>query len=303
MNDNERHLLRAVVNGDQKKAREYARVILTNITSQKDKCFKDNLLRTLDAQPMGLIELPHNLRELLIAEDLKNYPLAKFLLRDGEKAIAGRIIATYKASKRLLELGIPYLPAGIFYGESGTGKTELARYIAHKAGIPFVYVRFSSLVNAHLGGTQSNIGKVFAYAKTSPCLLCFDEIDAIGMKRGDRQDVSEMSRVVIALMQEMDSLPNNVIIIGTTNRFDRLDPALIRRFPIKYEVNPFTYQQAVELVAKFFNYAGYMIKDSELQSWCKDNFGETVPVSTIITKCTDYIVDWIMSEEAGKSVS
>ena len=302
MNDNERHLLRAVVDGDQKKARDYARVILANITSQKDQHFRDSLLRTLDARPTNLIDLPMNLKELLVAEDVKDYPMGKFLLRDSEKAIADRIIATYRASKRLLELGIPYLPAAIFYGESGTGKTELARYIAHKADLPFIYVRFSSLVSSYLGSTQSNLGKVFAFAKTSPCLLCFDEIDAIGMKRGDRQDVSEMSRVVIALMQEMDSLPNNVIIIGTTNRFDRLDPALVRRFPISYQVNPFTHQQATELAEKFFDYAGYTVNKSELQSWCSENFGETIPVSTIVTKCTDFIVDWIMSEEMGKTL-
>jgi len=131
-------------------------------------------------------------------------------------------------------MSISYLPAALFYGQSGTGKTELARYIAHKAGLPFMYVRFSNVVNSFLGGTQSNINKVFSYAKSSPCLLCFDEIDAIGLKRGDSNDVSEMSRVTIALMQEMDLLPNNVIIVGTTNRYDRLDPALVRRFPIKY---------------------------------------------------------------------
>lgn len=302
MNDNERQLLRAVVNGDQKKAKDYARVILVNITSQKDQRFRDNLLRTLDAQPAGLIELPHNLKELLIAEDVSNYPTAKFLLRDGEMEIANRIIATYKASKRLMELGIPYLPAAIFYGESGTGKTELARYIAYKANIPYVYVRFSSLVNSYLGGTQSNISKVFAYAKTSPCLLCFDEIDAIGMKREDNKDVSEMNRVVIALMQELDALPNNVIIIGTTNRFDRLDPALVRRFPINYKVDLFTHQQAIELAEKLFNYVGYVFTNPDLKSWCDKNFGDVIPVSSIITKCTNFIVDWIMSEEAESSL-
>ena len=70
MNDNERYLLRAVVEGDQVKARSYARVILANITSQKDQHFRDNLLRTLDAKPANLIELPYNLKELLVAEDV-----------------------------------------------------------------------------------------------------------------------------------------------------------------------------------------------------------------------------------------
>ena len=301
MNDNERMLLRAVVDNDTKKARAYAQVILTNITAQRDQQFKADLLRRLESKP-NFIELPYNLKDLLVAEDITNYPIEKFLMRDSDEAIANKIINTYRASNRLMELGVSYLPAAIFYGQSGTGKTELARYIAYKVNLPFVYVRFSSVVNSLLGGTQSNINKIFSYAKTSPCLLCFDEIDAIGLKRGDTQDVSEMSRVTIALMQEMDSLPNNVIIIGTTNRYDRLDPALARRFSISYQVKPLTQQEVTSLAGKFFRYTGYEIENDKLQSWCNENF-ETldlnengVPVYEVITRCTDFVVGQIMLE-------
>lgn len=300
MNDNERRLLRAIVENKRNEALAYTRIILTNITSQKDQVFKENLLRMLDAKKDNLIELPYNLQDLLIAENTENFPMGKFMLRDGEKEIAERIISTYNASQRLMELGIPYLPAAILHGVSGTGKTELARYIAHKAKLPFIYVRFSSLVNSSLGATQSNVGKVFGYAKSSPCLLCFDEIDAIAMKRGDRNDVSEMSRVVIALMQEMDQLPNNVIIIGTTNRFDRLDPALVRRFPIQYEVKEFAYKDAMDLARKFFGYVGYDMKPVKLAKWCEENLESTTPASTVVTKCTNYIVDWIMEGPDAK---
>lgn len=302
MNDNERMLLRAVVDNDPKKARAYAQAILTNITAQRDQQFKAELLRKLEAKP-NFIELPYNLKDLLMAEDTTNYPVEKFLIRNSDEAIADKIIRTYRASNRLMELGISYLPAAIFYGRSGTGKTELARYIAHKVDLPFVYVRFSSVVNSLLGGTQSNINKIFSYAKTSPCLLCFDEIDAIGLKRGDSHDVSEMSRVTIALMQEMDSLPNNVIIIGTTNRYDRLDPALARRFPISHQVKPLTLQEVMSLADKFFKYAGYEMESDELQSWCNESFEALdlaengVPVYEVVTKCTDYVVGQIMLEE------
>lgn len=299
MNDNERMLIRAVVDRDSKKAQAYAKLILNGITAQRDQKFKEEQLRKLETKT-NFIELPHDLKDLLVAEDVSSYPLGKFLVRHDDEAIADKILATYRASSRLMELGIPYLPAAILYGESGTGKTELARYIAHKANLPFVYVRFSNLVNSRLGGTQSNINKVFSYAKLSPCLLCFDEIDAIGMKRGDTNDVSEMSRVTIALMQEMDSLPNNVIIVGTTNRYDRLDPALVRRFPISHSVMPLAHREVVLLSNKFFQYSGYGMNNNDICSWCDENFGSgdrTVLVSEVVAKCTDHIVGQIMKEE------
>ena len=92
----------------------------------------------------------------------------------------------------------------------------LAKYIAYRAGIPYVYVRFSGLINSQLGKTQENLNRIFTYAKQKPCVLCIDEIDTIAMRRG-QTDVGEMNRVVISLMQELDQLPNDMIVVATTN--------------------------------------------------------------------------------------
>lgn len=305
MNENERNLLRAVVNGDSK-AVSYAKTILEGITAQKDLNFKDNLLKKLEERKK--FELPMQVRDLLIAENMENFPIERYLLRDEEKRFSERIIAIYRASQKLSELNIRYLPAAILHGESGTGKTELARYIAYKAGLLFVYVRFSALINSYLGGTQSNLNKVFSFAKTYPCLLCFDEIDAIGMKRGDTQDVSEMNRVTIAMMQEMDTMPNNVLIVGTTNRFDRLDPALKRRFPIHHIVELLDFREICELVSKFFSYCGVpeesgwvarAIYHENQYDVIKSHIQEDLmrPVSDVIAACTDYIVDYFTRHE------
>lgn len=297
MNDNERNLLRTVAEGDIRKAQDAARVILNGITAQKDQIFKTNLLRMLDARPANFIELPHNLRDLLIAEDVSAYPTGKLLMRDAELSAAERILSVYRVSLRLQVLSIHYPAAALFHGPSGTGKTELARYVAHKANLPFVYVRFSSLLNSLLGGTQSNLSKVFAFARTSPCVLCFDEIDAIGMKRGDSQDVTEMARVTIALMSELDLLPNNVIIIGTTNRFDRLDPALARRFPIKHMIASFAYSEAQALAEKFFRYVEmYPENNLDFSSWCEENLEDDMPVAAIVNVCTEKLVSDLCKE-------
>lgn len=296
MNDMERRLLRIVCEGDIRKAQQQARVILNGLSAKKDERFRDDLLRHLDAKENRFIELPYNLRDLLVAEDVENFPTSRFLLRDQELEATEKLLALYRAAARLAELGIQYLPALLLHGKSGCGKTMLARYIAYRAGLPFVFVKFSNLVDSHLGQTQTNVAKVFDYVRSAPCVLCFDEIDAIGMARGQKDDVGEMNRVVIAMMQELDQLPNNVIIIGTTNRFDRLDEALVRRFPLHYELNPMSEEESVALARQFFTYTGI----TPAEDWYSKNLGAE-PASAVVRKCTDYIVGVVTKETGEKN--
>lgn len=294
MNDNERILLKYICDNDFKNARKQARIVLNDITAKKDEQFRDNMIRKLDMQG-NLLELPYNLRELLIAEDLSCFPDGKFLLRESEEKIVRDILSIRQVSEELSKKGISYLPALLLYGESGCGKTELARYIAYKAKLPFVYVKFSNLIDSHLGATQSNIAKIFDYVRSSSCVLCFDEIDAIGMARGQEDDVGEMNRIVIAMMQEFDRTPNNVIIIGTTNRFDRLDSALVRRFPLQHKIIRLKSTEAQNLALKFFQYAGY--KGDEWLDWSKAMFPVDETASAVINRCTQAVVEKIISEK------
>lgn len=311
MNDNERNMIRYVCRNDLKMAQTYAKIVLANITSQKDLRFKENLLAQLaEAENKGL-EIPMNLKGILESYNTSKFPHERFLLRESEKEAVDRIIKTYKAAEKLMELEIPFVPALMLYGESGCGKTMLAQYIAYKVGLPFLYVRFSNLIRSYLGETQGNIARVFQFVRQIPCVLCFDEIDAIGMSRGKGNDVGEMSRVVIALMQELDDIPNNIIVIGTTNRFDILDKALIRRFPIQHEVKRLSGFDTWSLAKQFLSFANcYEKNDPQVRKWFDSTFPSyeksksdsgtvkncTYPASTIIKECTDYIVDKIMSE-------
>ncbi len=160
MNNNERILLRYVCDGDMKRAQMQARCILAAVSSQKDAAFRDDMLRRMEARK-DFVELPQNLKGLLAVEDSTTFPDAKFLIRKTEAEAVKKTISLYRAAERLADLGIPYLPALMLYGESGCGKTELARYIAHRAGLPFAYVRFSSVVDSHLGGYPVELSKDF----------------------------------------------------------------------------------------------------------------------------------------------
>ena len=292
MNNQERFLIRYVCDGDIRQSQKQARIILNELTAKKDEQFKADMLRKLNSKA-SFIEIPSNLKNLLVAEDVENFPSARFLLREQEEAAVERVLDLYKASEQLAEKGIPYLPALILHGESGCGKTMLARYIAHKAELPFVYVQFSNLVESFLGKTQSNVAKVFDFVRSAPCVLCFDEIDAIGMARGQKDDVGEMNRVVIALMQELDRMPNDVIIIGTTNRYDRLDPALVRRFPLEYKLHFLQQDEIEQMARKFFTYADVECA-SWVREWCRNTFDSQAPASSVVRECTQVVVNQIL---------
>lgn len=294
MNEKTRVLLREVCNGNISRAQTAAMILLKSNTAKKDEDFCNNMIKQMESKT-NFIQIPQNLKGILIAEDVSQYPEDKYFWRKTEDEIANKVAAMYRVADTLQGKGIKYLPAAILWGESGCGKTELARYIAHKADLPYVYVRFSTLIDSHLGETQKNIANVFDYVKKEPCVVCFDEIDAIGMARGSKDDVGEMERIVITLMQEMDTLPNRVIVIGTTNRFDMLDEALIRRFPMNYQIEKLCQEDAEEMSRKFLKYAEVENKDIELYV---SNVIGGVPASTIIRDCTEYIARQILESKS-----
>lgn len=293
MNNDTRNLLREVCNGDISRAQKAAAVLMRNSTTAEDADFCERLLKQLESKA-NFMQLPQNLKGILVAEDVSQYPKEKYFWRSREEEIADKVVSMYRVANRLQNKGIRYIPAAILWGNSGCGKTELARYIAHKAGLPYVYVRFSFLVDCHLGSTQKNVANVFDYVKKEPCVMCLDEIDAIGMERGQKDDVGEMARIVIALMQELDTTPNSVIVIGTTNRFDMLDKALVRRFPMSYEIGNLNQSDAEAMAKKFLEYAE--MDEDDIRAYVSSVNGG-LPASTIIRECTEFIAGKLIMEE------
>jgi len=112
-------------------------------------------------------------------------------------------------------------------------------------------VRFDSLLSSFLGETGQNLRKVFDYISANRCALLIDEIDAIAKLRDDRNDLGELKRIVISLLQNIDLSSNRSLLIAATNHPHVLDPAIWRRFELVIEVSAPSYQERSLLLDRF----------------------------------------------------
>jgi cell division protease FtsH len=120
----------------------------------------------------------------------------------------------------------------ILHGEPGVGKTFLAEAIAGHAGVPIIVIGAAELMNPYVGGSEEKLRKLFASAKaTAPCVLCLDEIDSVATARLGNVTHSvdhHHNTVVNQLLTLLAESNPGVVVIGTTNNFNMLDPAVIR---------------------------------------------------------------------------
>ncbi|MHA1291787.1 MAG: proteasome-activating nucleotidase [Promethearchaeota archaeon] len=131
------------------------------------------------------------------------------------------------------KIGIDPPKGVLLYGAPGTGKTLLAKAVAHETDATFIRIIGSELVQKFIGEGARLVREIFNLAKEkAPTILFIDELDAIGSQRlkiatsGDR----EVQRTLMQLLSELDGFEQrgDVKIIGATNRVDILDPALLR---------------------------------------------------------------------------
>jgi transitional endoplasmic reticulum ATPase len=124
-------------------------------------------------------------------------------------------------------------PKGILlYGPPGTGKTLMAKAAANESQANFISVKGPELLSKWVGESEKGVREIFRKARqAAPCIIFFDEIDAIApIRGGDFGNSHVTERVISQLLTELDGLEilTNVIVIAATNRPDIIDPALLR---------------------------------------------------------------------------
>lgn len=147
---------------------------------------------------------------------------------ESQKKELTEVVDFLKNPKKYKKIGAK-IPKGIlFSGEPGTGKTLLAKALAGEAGVSFFNMNGSEFEEMFVGLGASRIRKLFKKArKNAPSVIFIDEIDSIGLKRGEKYNYSEQT--LNQLLVEMDGFnDDNVIVIAATNREECLDPALLR---------------------------------------------------------------------------
>ena len=123
-------------------------------------------------------------------------------------------------------------PKGILLtGPPGCGKTLLAKAIATESKVNFISVKGPALLSKYVGESEKGVREMFRKAKqAAPCIIFFDEIDALVPTRAGGSDAHVAERVLSQFLAEMDGIEElkGVLVLGATNRLDMLDPAMLR---------------------------------------------------------------------------
>ncbi|MDF1557920.1 MAG: CDC48 family AAA ATPase [ANME-2 cluster archaeon] len=133
--------------------------------------------------------------------------------------------------ERFRKMGIQPPKGVLLYGPPGTGKTLIAKAVATETNANFISIRGPQLLSKWMGESEKAIREIFKKARqVAPCVIFFDELDALAPIRGVDGSSRAMERVVNQLLIEMDGLEvlKDVVVVAATNRPDLIDPALIR---------------------------------------------------------------------------
>lgn len=252
-------LVRASMAGDRKAVRSAVETIIAEEKGKQHKILADRLMRAMNANGNGgghsrsiTPDVTHRGREF-VAEITPRHRLEDMVLSDVCRKAVEQLIEEQQRSSLLRAHGLDPRHRLLLVGPPGNGKTSLAEAIAEALAVPFFIVRYEAMIGSYLGETASRLKRVFDYVRTTPCVLFFDEFDAVGKERGDIHETGEIKRVVTSLLMHVDELPSYTVVIAASNHAELLDRAVWRRFQLRLELPAPTHKELTKYFERFLS--------------------------------------------------
>lgn len=181
--------------------------------------------------------------------------LSDYVGREELKAeLRSRVLGPYREPERIESLGLSPVTGVLFYGPPGTGKSLAAKALGGEAELSYIEVKIPDIKDRYVGGSEENVRELFdEAAANAPCVVCMDEVDALATERGDDNNATGKDDMVNAFLDEFEKAPEGVLVIGTTNRRDRIDDAFERkeRFEKAIEVGLPEFEDRLRLLGHY----------------------------------------------------
>jgi SpoVK/Ycf46/Vps4 family AAA+-type ATPase len=256
-------LVKAGTSGDTRGFRSAAEAIIAEERAKRHSVLADRLTKAIQVNGNGYgmhgLVMPNNPasrgREFVL-EVTPRRQIEELVLSDLSRKRVKELIEEQLRADVLRSHGLEPRHRALLVGPPGTGKTTLAEAIAESIAVPMFVVRYESMIGSYLGETAARLKRVFDYARTTPCVLFFDEFDAIGKERGDTHETGEIKRVVTSLLMQIDELPSYTIVIAATNHPELLDRASWRRFQMRLNLPMPSKKDLAEFIARFLESFG-----------------------------------------------
>jgi SpoVK/Ycf46/Vps4 family AAA+-type ATPase len=180
-------------------------------------------------KPVPLAQPRGELAGLLTVGYLKTR-VADMALDDLLRTRLDRVLTEQRERERLRDYGFAPMRKLLLVGPPGTGKTMTAAALAGELGLPLFNIQLDGLITKYMGETAAKLRLVFDAIQSTRGVYFFDEFDALGGKRGDKNDVGEIRRVLNSFLQFLEQDDSDSLVLGATNHVGLLDRALFRRF-------------------------------------------------------------------------
>ncbi len=206
--------------------------------------------------------------EIIFQDDLEQ---EEPIFNDSIKMAVDAIVNEWRNYDKLVQLKASPSRSCLIYGDPGTGKTMLAKWIAKSVGLPVVLAKLDGIISSFLGTSSRNIANLFRFANRHKCILLLDEFDALAKLRDDPQEIGEVKRIVNTLLQNLDVRSEKGFTIGITNHEKLLDPAVWRRFDVQIDIPHPSPLVREKMLAKFIFPLEYSQPELKFISWCMND--------------------------------